>query len=294
MVNGLTVVHQGSSGVAMASAPDVCKTPSSAGPVPLPYPNVARSADLANGTTTVLVAGRSVAVEGCNFSTSTGDEPGSVGGVVSGVTKGKAKFTNYSFDVKIEGHCACRLSDPMTMNGNAAQTMTLGETQPPNMPPTDPKCAKIYQIIFEIIWAVRPETPPGGLPQGYQGLAKRWAEFAENVGNFGRKPSGELGRFAENHLKEYKKHQQRLSDKIQEWKDNKCDDTGGDGLRPLKAREYATQQPELGPGKPVEPAIDPALYQAAAGVGVGIIILIVVSRIIRLFPPLLPLELSPI
>jgi len=129
IVNGLTIVHQGSNGVALASAPDVCKTPAPGGPVPLPYPNLARSADLVDGTTTVKVEGHSVAVSGCAFGTSTGDEPGSAGGVASGVTKGKAKFLNYSFDVKCEGKSACRLSDPMSMNGNQANTLTEAEKQ---------------------------------------------------------------------------------------------------------------------------------------------------------------------
>ena len=129
LVNQLSVVHKGSSGVAMASAPDVCKTPSPGGPVPLPYPNVAQSSDLVDGTTSVTVEGNSVAVKDCAFATSTGDEAGSAGGVASGVTKGKAKFVNYSFDVKVEGKSACRLGDPMTMNGNGPNTATAAETQ---------------------------------------------------------------------------------------------------------------------------------------------------------------------
>lgn len=129
LVNGVSVVHKGSKGVATAAAPDVCKTPSPGGPVPLPYPNVARSSDLAGGTTTVAVEGNPVAVKDCAFATSTGDEAGTAGGIASGVTKGKAKFVNYSFDVKMEGRSACRLGDPMTMNGNGPNTATPAEIQ---------------------------------------------------------------------------------------------------------------------------------------------------------------------
>ncbi|HTT70282.1 MAG TPA: DUF4150 domain-containing protein [Anaeromyxobacteraceae bacterium] len=129
LVNALSVVHKGSDGVATASAPDVCQTPSPGGPVPLPYPDVAQSSDLADGTTSVAVLGNPVAVKDSCFATSTGDEAGSAGGVVSGVTKGKAKFANYSFDVKLEGKNACRLGDPMTMNGNAPNTATVAEVQ---------------------------------------------------------------------------------------------------------------------------------------------------------------------
>lgn len=134
LVNKVTVVHKQSNGVATAAAPDVCKTPAPNGPVPIPYPNVALSSDLADGTTTVKVAGNPVAVKDCSFSKSTGDEPGTVGGLASNVNRGKAKFVNYSFDVKLDGKNACRLGDPMTMNGNGPNTATPAEVQPSAIP----------------------------------------------------------------------------------------------------------------------------------------------------------------
>lgn len=48
-VNGMSVVHKKSGGVSL-SFPDVCKTPSPAGLVPIPYPNIAKSADTAKGS----------------------------------------------------------------------------------------------------------------------------------------------------------------------------------------------------------------------------------------------------
>lgn len=134
LVNGLSVVHKKSDGVATAAAPDVCKTPAPNGPVPVPYPNVATSSDLAGGTRTVKVEGNPVAVKDCSFSKSTGDEPGTVGGIASGVNRGKAKFVNYSFDVKLDGKSACRLGDPMSMNGNGPNTATPAEVQPSTIP----------------------------------------------------------------------------------------------------------------------------------------------------------------
>jgi hypothetical protein len=50
------------------------------------------------------------------FSKSSGDEPGIATGVASGTTGGVAQFTNYSFDVKVEGRNVCRRLDPMTSN----------------------------------------------------------------------------------------------------------------------------------------------------------------------------------
>lgn len=114
-VNFLSVVHADSGGVSMAF-PDVCKTPSPAGPIPIPYPNVAKSSDTAQGATTVKCDGNPVCVKDSNFSMSTGDEAGSAGGVVSGKIKGKAEFVNFSFDVKIEGKNVPRALDLMLHN----------------------------------------------------------------------------------------------------------------------------------------------------------------------------------
>jgi hypothetical protein len=114
-VNSMSVVHAGSSGISSAF-PDVCKTPSPAGPVPIPYPNIAQSSDTASGTKKVKCDGESVCVEDSNFSTSTGDEAGTAGGVVSSKTKGKAEFVNHSFDVKFEGKGVARAMDLMLHN----------------------------------------------------------------------------------------------------------------------------------------------------------------------------------
>lgn len=114
-VNSLSVVHADSGGTTIAF-PDVCKTPSPAGPIPIPYPNIAKSSDTAKGASTVKCDGNPVCVKDSNFSTSTGDEAGSAGGVVSSKTKGKAEFVNFSFDVKFEGKNVPRAFDLMLHN----------------------------------------------------------------------------------------------------------------------------------------------------------------------------------
>ncbi|MFN8588607.1 MAG: DUF4150 domain-containing protein [Candidatus Eisenbacteria bacterium] len=131
-VNMRTVVHASSNGQVMGF-PDVCKTPTPAGPVPIPYPNVAMSSNLAQGSTTVKMDGNPIAVEQSNFSTSTGDEAGSAGGgVVSNTIKGKAEFVMNSFDVKVDGKGACRMLDIMLLNKQSApNTPPFPELQPP-------------------------------------------------------------------------------------------------------------------------------------------------------------------
>lgn len=130
-VNNRTVVHKDSGGITV-SCPDVCKTPSPGGPIPIPYVNIARSADTSQGSSSVKVDGNPVMLQGSYFAKSSGDEAGSAGGVVSGVTKGKAQFVNYSFDVAIEGKCVPRQLDPMVSNiGGAPNSAPAAEMQAP-------------------------------------------------------------------------------------------------------------------------------------------------------------------
>jgi hypothetical protein len=123
-INKLSLSHKGANGIAVATVPDVCKTPSPGGPVPVPYPNIARSDSLANGTKTVKADGNNMcANKGSEYSSSNGDEPGTAGGVKSSTNMKEAKWITYSFDVKLEGKNACRLSDSMT--NNHANTVSL-------------------------------------------------------------------------------------------------------------------------------------------------------------------------
>lgn len=115
-VNKLSVVHKDSGGITTAF-PDVCKTPSPAGPIPIPYPNIAKSSDTAQGASTVKADGNPICVKDSNFMISTGDEAGTAGGgVVSNKIKGKAEFVNFSFDVKAEGKNVARALDLMLHN----------------------------------------------------------------------------------------------------------------------------------------------------------------------------------
>jgi hypothetical protein len=116
-VNSLSVVHESSNGVSIAF-PDVCKTPAPPAPfVPIPYPNIAKSSDTAQGTKKVKCDGNSTCVKDSNFSTSMGDEAGTAGGgMLSSKTKGKAEFVNFSFDVKFEGKNVARAFDLMLHN----------------------------------------------------------------------------------------------------------------------------------------------------------------------------------
>lgn len=148
IVNNMTVVHKSSDGTTM-TFPDVCKTPTSGGPVPIPYPNVAQSADTSKGSKKVKVDGNPIMLKESVFSKSSGDEAGSVGGVVTGKTKGKADFVNYSFDVKVEGKNVPRLMDPMVSNkGSPGNTPPGPEMQGPAFaaPPAEVEAEDYHEV----------------------------------------------------------------------------------------------------------------------------------------------------
>ncbi len=113
--NSRGVDHKGSGGMSIVF-PDVCKTPTPGGPVPIPYPNIGQATNTSKGTKKVKVDGKMAMVKGAKYSMTSGDEPGSVGGVISGKIKGEAEYMMYSFDVKLEGKNACRLGDPLWHN----------------------------------------------------------------------------------------------------------------------------------------------------------------------------------
>ncbi|WAS91096.1 DUF4150 domain-containing protein [Nannocystis poenicansa] len=118
--NGRSIIHSGDGLKHVAAPPDVCKTPTPGGPVPLPYVNVAFDSDLAAGTKQVKIEGSPVAHSRSHLSTSTGDEPGTAGGgIISSKTKGKMKWGTSSADVRVEGKGVARFMDITQHNGNS-------------------------------------------------------------------------------------------------------------------------------------------------------------------------------
>ncbi|MFP2926115.1 PAAR-like domain-containing protein [Pyxidicoccus sp. 3LG] len=132
-VNGMTPVTTESEGK-VVGFPDVCKAPGPGGPVPIPFPNIAMSRDLENGSRTVRINGAPVALSDSYIGKSTGNEAGTAGGgVVSGKTKGRAHPVNFSFDVRIEGKPVVRNLDPFTLNDH--NTAPFPIIQPQGAPP---------------------------------------------------------------------------------------------------------------------------------------------------------------
>lgn len=74
VVNLKGITHESSEGVAL-TVPDVCKTPAPAGPVPIPYPNIAKASDTSSGSKKVKIDGKEVPIKNSSYTKSGGDEP---------------------------------------------------------------------------------------------------------------------------------------------------------------------------------------------------------------------------
>ena len=130
--NGRSILHAGDGLQHIAAPPDVCKTPTPGGPVPIPYVNIAADSDLADGTTSVEIEGHPVALADSNLSRSMGDEPGTAGGIISSKNMGKLTWATHSSDVKFEGKGVVRFMDVTQHNGNSFNTAFMNIGAPAN------------------------------------------------------------------------------------------------------------------------------------------------------------------
>lgn len=112
-------------GQCVASVPDVCKTPTPGGPVPIPYPNIGMATQAIKTSTKVKFAGRPVLHKMSEMPMSTGDEAGTAGGVVSSMNMNKVIYQKGSSKVRIEGKDCEHLSAPTGQNGMNANTMGM-------------------------------------------------------------------------------------------------------------------------------------------------------------------------
>lgn len=89
----------------IASFPDVCKTPSPGGPVPIPYPNAGMLTQAKGSSCAkkVKICNKKVVTKKTVISRTMGDEPGVLKGVKSNSQMSKAKFRKGVAKVVVEG-----------------------------------------------------------------------------------------------------------------------------------------------------------------------------------------------
>jgi hypothetical protein len=117
-------------GVHMTMGPlDTCKTPTSTGPVPIPYANMVDGLAKAGDPAAMLVQKKIIddaAAKGYQAKSATaaiikshGDEAGTLGGLVSGQLLDPASYKIQSTDVKLEGKAVIRFMGAPQPNAGA-------------------------------------------------------------------------------------------------------------------------------------------------------------------------------
>jgi hypothetical protein len=128
--NSNEIASKSADGSSRHAFPDVCHTPpATASPtpikpfppgVPIPYPNSCHASDITNGSRTVFILGKEIALENHSyFSVSEGDDAATkklAKGIISGAVKGRCFFQTWSPNVKVEGRAVTRHLDLVSHN----------------------------------------------------------------------------------------------------------------------------------------------------------------------------------
>jgi hypothetical protein len=116
--------------------PDVCKTPAPpAPPVPIPYPNITQCSSIKGSTASskVKILNKKTATVDTETSNSTGDNAGTVGGVVSNKNMAGAKYKKGSGKVFVEGkkiaHLTSMVGQNDPSNSNAPPGLQVAPSQ---------------------------------------------------------------------------------------------------------------------------------------------------------------------
>ena len=113
--------------------PDVCKTPTPVGPVPIPYPNIAMLMTANPGTACKKIYLMSMPAHNLmtQIPMSQGDNAGVAGGVASSMVMGPSRHLMGCVGVIYEGTPATKLTSPTGQNGMSlnAPGMTIAPSQ---------------------------------------------------------------------------------------------------------------------------------------------------------------------
>jgi hypothetical protein len=91
--------------------------------VPVPYPNIAQCAQANDASNKVKICGSPTLTMKSKIPMSSGDEPGTIGGVVSNRFKGEVQYKKGSGKVKAEGEKVVYVGSMTGQNGNNANTV---------------------------------------------------------------------------------------------------------------------------------------------------------------------------
>lgn len=110
--NSRGIAHKGSDDMSPI-LPDVRKTPTPGGAIPIPYPNIGKSGETSSGPTSVKTDDQMPMTKDAKYMITTGDEAGSAMSVMSNKIKGACEYMMYPLAVKFDGKNVCRMADPL-------------------------------------------------------------------------------------------------------------------------------------------------------------------------------------
>jgi len=96
--------------------PDVCLTPSPAGPIPIPYPNIAMGPTAVPSQVKVLILGAPVHNLSTTIPMTNGDNAGVAMGVASGTVMGPSRHLTGAFTCIVVGAPVSRLTSTSLQN----------------------------------------------------------------------------------------------------------------------------------------------------------------------------------
>ena len=99
--------------------PDVCLTPAGPSPVPIPYPNIAQVSNASGTIDKVKIGNKETVVESSKISSSSGDEAGTTGGVISGVNRDQCTWKSSSSKVYAGNKKVVMLTAMTAHNGSS-------------------------------------------------------------------------------------------------------------------------------------------------------------------------------
>lgn len=109
--------------------PDVCLTPTPAGPVPIPYPNIAMGPTAIPNAPTVLINCMPAHNLATTVPLTNGDNAGVATGVASGTVMGPRRHLTGAFTVLVMGMPITRLTSAGLGNNTNAPTVRLVPSQ---------------------------------------------------------------------------------------------------------------------------------------------------------------------
>ena len=110
--------------------PDVCETPTPAGPIPIPYPNIAMGPTAIPTAPNILVLAMPIHNLATEIVLTNGDNAGLAMGLASGTVMGPSKHLTGAFTVLMDGMPVSRMTSVALQNSTNCPGVRLVPSQP--------------------------------------------------------------------------------------------------------------------------------------------------------------------